>query len=416
VSPFRIAFVVQRYGLEVNGGAEYHCRQVAERVARRADVQNVTVLTTCAKDYRTWGNHYAAGTETIHGVQVERYSVEAARRPILQALLQPMLRHLPHPAFLERIWLRAQGPYTPKLVQRLSETRNEFDAIVFFTYLYYPTVMGMAIACGNRIFWPTAHDEAAIHFSLFEPVFRAPEAIAFNSEEERRFVLSRFPVADKPKDIIGCGIDFPDAHQPTPPRALYAPYLLYLGRIAKNKGVHRLVEHFARFKRTHRSLRLPSTSGAIAVDELKLVLAGTGDTRSIPKHDDVIMTGFVSEADKQRWLTHCEAVMMPSRFESLSLVTLEAWAANRPVLVDAACAVTRGHVERSKGGLAYDGVAQFEVGLRQLLESPRLRSEMGAAGRRYVEENYSWPEVESRFMALLRRVIEANPERHLDNG
>ena len=49
----RIAFVVQRYGVEVNGGAELHCRQLAERVAARDDVQQVKVLTTCARDHST---------------------------------------------------------------------------------------------------------------------------------------------------------------------------------------------------------------------------------------------------------------------------------------------------------------------------------------------------------------------------
>lgn len=47
----KIAFVVQRYGLDVNGGAEYHCRLIAERMTKYFDVE---VLTTCAIDYMTW--------------------------------------------------------------------------------------------------------------------------------------------------------------------------------------------------------------------------------------------------------------------------------------------------------------------------------------------------------------------------
>ena len=57
----RLAFVIQRYGLEVNGGAELHCRWLAERLARRHQVE---VFATRALDYLEWRNHYPAGTET----------------------------------------------------------------------------------------------------------------------------------------------------------------------------------------------------------------------------------------------------------------------------------------------------------------------------------------------------------------
>ena len=72
----RIAMVSQRYGLEVNGGAELLCRQLAEKLTAYYDV---TVYTSCAIDYITWKNEYPQGVETINGVRVIRYPVSKQR-------------------------------------------------------------------------------------------------------------------------------------------------------------------------------------------------------------------------------------------------------------------------------------------------------------------------------------------------
>jgi len=72
----RLGFVVQRYGLDIAGGAEYHCRLVAERLRRHAEV---SVITTCARDYITWADHYPEGEETLNGVRVHRFKVAGTR-------------------------------------------------------------------------------------------------------------------------------------------------------------------------------------------------------------------------------------------------------------------------------------------------------------------------------------------------
>ena len=65
-----LLFVVQRYGANVAGGAEAHCRMFAERLAARG--HDVTVLTSCARDYDTWADAYPPGVERIDGVDVHR--------------------------------------------------------------------------------------------------------------------------------------------------------------------------------------------------------------------------------------------------------------------------------------------------------------------------------------------------------
>lgn len=72
----KIAFVVHRYGIEVNGGAEMYCRVMAEKLKDRYDVE---VLTTCALEYTTWEDYYPQGLADINGVKVRRFKVDYAR-------------------------------------------------------------------------------------------------------------------------------------------------------------------------------------------------------------------------------------------------------------------------------------------------------------------------------------------------
>ena len=72
----KLAVVVQRYGADIGGGAELHARYLAERLSRHVEVR---VLTTCARDYVSWRNHWPAGEDRVNGVTVERFPVAQER-------------------------------------------------------------------------------------------------------------------------------------------------------------------------------------------------------------------------------------------------------------------------------------------------------------------------------------------------
>jgi len=384
----KIAFVVQRYGLEVNGGAEQHCRMVAEHLATRDEVEAVTVFTTCAKEYTTWANHFSPGVSHRNGVTIERHPVVMERRRRRQRLLGAWLKR-PHPDAVEQAWLEAQGPVCPGLLDRLSQVDDDYDAFVFFTYLYYPTVMGLE-RVRRSVLVPTAHDEPPIRHRIFRKVFHDARAFAFNTAEERDFVASMFDLDDRPQSLVGCGVELlpvdPEVSVPD------EDFVLYLGRLTRAKGIFRLMDAWKAFKRKHPRHR-----------NLRLALAGGGDVR-LPKRDDVVRLGFVDEAQKASLLSSCRILMMPSHFESLSLVMLEAWTFGRPVLVDAHCEVTAGHVERSKGGRVYKTPGQFADALAAMLDEPDELGAAGQRGRAYVEANYRWPIVEDKLLELIRRL------------
>lgn len=398
----RLAFVVQRYGAEVNGGAELHCRMLAERLARRGDVQSVKVLTTCAQDYESWRNEYPAGPSRLNGVEIERFATRLPRQGWLQDVATVLGKLGPARAALDRLWLWSQGPVAPGLLRHLREAGHEHDVFVFFTYLYHPTVHGLPLVPGKRLLIPTAHDEPAIRRSVFRRVFELPEAIAFNSVEERELVLRRFGVNAAHTDVVGCGVDQLPATSGG--RARQRPYVLYLGRLAEPKGVATLAAQFLEFRRRHAGTLFESAAGAYRGEELELVFAGSGDRSLVPGHERLVLEGFVSDARRHALLAGAELLAMPSRFESLSLVTLEAFMAKVPVLVERQCEVTAGHVARSQGGLAYHGADELVSQLAALLGDRANRRRLAENGYRYVNAHYAWPVVEERLMRLVRRV------------
>ena len=208
--PMKIAFVVQRYGTEILGGSEYHCRLIAERLATKHEVE---VLTTCARDYVTWKNEYPEGADRVRGVTVRRFAVAETRDIASFNEFSDWIFNNPHTAEQEMEWLRRQGPWSPALLEYLKRHHQQYDALIFFTYLYAPTVLGLRIAPGRSILVPTAHDEPAIQLDLYKEVFTLPAAIAYNTEVERRFLETHFSIRAVAEETVGCGVDLPHGRQ-----------------------------------------------------------------------------------------------------------------------------------------------------------------------------------------------------------
>jgi glycosyltransferase involved in cell wall biosynthesis len=386
----RIAFVVQRYGLEINGGAELHCRWVAEHLKKYAEVE---VLTTKAADYITWKNHYARDEELVNGIRVRRFPVIRVRNPERFGRLQERLLRLEHTEADELKWLDEEGPRVPGLIDYLKSCAASYDHFVFFSYRYYHSYWGIKAVPGRSILVPTAERDLVIGLSIFRDLFRTPRAIVYNSLEEKQMINDLSGNVDVPGDVVGVGTVVPGRFSGEAFRKKHAvsgPYILYLGRVDENKGCPKLFDYFLRFKRD---------SGS----DVKLVLAGA-TVMQIPSHPDIVYLGFLGDEEKFDALDGAEVLMMPSFYESLSMVTLEAWALGKPVLANALCDVLKGQCRRSNGGLYYENYAEFRETLSLLLDSPRLRRALGENGRRYFEANYSWEVIERKYVSLFKRL------------
>ncbi len=383
----KIAFVCQRYGLEVNGGAELYCREMAEKMCAVYDVE---VYTTCALDYVTWADHYPAGTQTLNGVTVHRFPVERQREiKAFNRLSRRVLETPEHTAEQEEKWVDDQGPFCPQLLDVLEREQHRYRAVVFMTYMYYLSARGLPRHFDNAYLIPTAHDEPAIYLHYYEKVFEGAKGFIWNTPEERAFVEHRFPaVAGRPGTMAGIGINVPAGPLPPVPEQLRdEPYLVYAGRIEPAKGCDSMFEFFRRYKREHGG-------------QLRLVLMGKA-VMEVPKADDIVELGFVSEEMKFAVMGGAKALVLFSRFESLSMVVLESMAMGRPVLVNGGCEVLKGHCLRSNAGLFFDNYVEFAATLRYLLDHPAEYAAMCENGKEYVAQNYQWDKIVARVAGLL---------------
>ena len=387
----KLAYVVPRYGAQVIGGAEYGARMLAERLVALAGWE-VDVLTTCATDARTWADDLPAGTTVEAGVQVHRFPVQGTRHPDFDRL-SPQVLHDPAGAagVAERAWIERQGPVSPPLLDAIRS--SDADLVAFYPYLYHPTVAGVPLAAGRAVMHPAAHDEAPIRLPLFRDVFAGVDGFVFQTDGERELVEGLFPVAERRQIVLGLGVEPAAGDAGAAAAALGLgdrPYLLCVGRVDDGKGVRTLTRFFTAYKDRH--------PGPLA-----LVLLGPVVDRPEP-HPDIVVTGPVSEDVKWGVLRRALALVNPSGYEAFSLVLIEAWSAGVPVLVNARCAATREHVERSAGGLAFDGYARFEVGVERLVADDPLRRSLAAAGEAYVAERFLWPAVLDRYTSFLEGV------------
>lgn len=359
----RLAIVVQRYGEGVVGGSERHARLLAEKLAEN---HQVTVLTTCAADYRTWDNTFPPGEEEQGGVRILRCPVERKRKWKRFGWKSRTLFSSPHSILQEYEWIVAQGPESPTLIRSISENRDRFDLFLFLTYLYYPTFFGLPVVADKSILVPTAHDEPAIYLSIFQSLFHLPRFIAFNTEEEKELVQRLFHNQYLPHQVVGVGLD------PRPLDGRDEGYLLYAGRVERGKNCEELFD---------------------LCTQLAVPLKVIGPSQ-IKVPDSIEYLGTVGDEKKERLFSACRAVVNPSTNESLSLSVLEAWTHGKPVIVSAESPVLRAQVQKSGGGYVYSDLQDFWDILRNL--DPRR----GEKGRSFVARNYSWDVVLAKYEAI----------------
>ena len=159
-----------------------------------------------------------------------------------------------------------------------------------------------------------------------------------------------------------------------------------MGRIEAAKGCGEMFQLF---------LRLQHEGGSAP----NLVLLGQ-EVLPVPFHDNIVHLGFVPESEKWQAMTACDWLLMPSRYESLSIALLETWSVGRPAMVNARSRVLVGHCREPNGGLWYESYEEWCYIISQI--SSATKASLGRRGMLYVRNNYTWERIEQEYLGLFR--------------
>jgi glycosyltransferase involved in cell wall biosynthesis len=364
----------------------------------------VDVLTTCSKGYQTWKNDLPAGNQRDGSLRVYRFPVEKSlahpfSHPLWRSVgMRFMKIYRKHLSFLpqlwldkwEQAWIEWQGPFCPQLINHLTEHENRYQSILFFTYLYFPTLMGLPEVAKKAILIPFAHDEPAFYFKKVRSILMQAAKVLVCSKSEAKLIKQSHPGVKV--EIVGYGLKFP----PLRPKPESSPFLLYIGRLNTAKGVKWLIAAFLKAKAKFPQLRLV-LCGELSEKETWVFPSGTS------------YLGVVDEVEKAQLLAECLCLVNPSRFESLSIVTLEAIRAMKPVLVNGKCSVLADYASEMPTVFAFRGQRSFVAQIERLLD-PHWQSVSGQAlafSYAKIQEDYLWDNVLKRLNFHLLQVVQS---------
>lgn len=404
----KIAIVIQRFGHGINGGAEVHAKQIADLL--KADF-DITVLTSCAEEYTTWEPVYTAGPLTEDNIKIVRITNEV-RDEAKQKILAKRIKYSPKVLIRRKLypfitkkhiapeqkslnqtcheWLQAQGPHMPELDSYIQEHQDNYDAFIFFTALYYPTAACLNYVKDKAILIPLLHHESCSFFPWFNSCYEDSRFIFFNTKSEKSLAEKIYSYEKSKGSIVAVGVNQPKITEQLP--KAQPPYIVYIGRVSKGKGCKALFDWFIKWK--------TQTSST-----LQLVVIGK-ESMEVPVHPDIIKKGFTTEETKNAYLNGAQALVIPSKYESLSLVTLESFSLSVPVIGNGQCETVKDHIIDSKGGYIYTNYSSFVDILNEISSPTYDKTKKGIKGFKYIDSQYQWDHVYQKFSQAINTIYD----------
>lgn len=393
----KIAFVTPWYGRHIPGGAESEARRTIAHL--RAAGYDVEVLTTCIRDfYAPWDkNHHPPGLQHEDGIPVRRFPVGQRNKAAFDAVNWQLMQGRRVSPADEQTYINEMFR-CPELFAHI-ETRAADTLFFFIPYMFATTYFGSQIHPRRSAIIPCLHDEAYAYMDLYRQVLPQAHTLILHTPSERALADRLFGQPNgQARPVVGEGVDSDftaDGSRFRQKYGLDGPFFLYAGRREPGKNVPLLLDYWQRY-------------AAETPTAVPLVLIGPGDLALPPGLGArAVDLGFVPLQDKYDAYAAAAALIQPSQNESFSLVLMEAWLTETPVLVNGRCAVTRDHCRLSNGGLYFNNYPEFAATLTYLLAHPETARQMGRNGRRYVLDHFQWPAIVDQYAAIIDQMAPA---------
>lgn len=383
----KIGFVVPWYGENIPGGAEMALRGVTSHL-NESGIQ-IEILTTCVKEFASdWNqNYYKAGVVEESGIIIRRFEVRKGNHKLFDQVNYKLINGQDISQEEEEIFLKEMVNSTD-LEKYIKEHENEYHCFVGIPYMFGPVYQMCKICPEKAVLIPCFHEEKYIYLRSFKELFPRIKGMIFNADAEKR-LAERVYGLDNVKTITpGLGVETDlefDAEEFRKKYGIKEPFILYAGRKDTGKNIYTLIQYFSEYKKRN-------------VKNLKLILIGGGEV-TIPNEikQDVYDLGYVDKQDKYNAYGAAVCLCQPSKHESFSLVIMESWLCERPVLVHEECEVTKDFVTNFNGGFYFKSFFEFEAEVNYLLNNPEKAQIIALQGKGAVKNNFSWDAVIEKY-------------------
>ncbi len=402
----KIAFVIPWYGKDIPGGAELECRKTALYLRKKG--VDVEILTTCVKDFNSdWSKNYHEEKEyKIEGLSVKRFKVKKRDNKAFDEVNFKLMNTDISQFYISE---RLQSPVSPEeekiyieeminspgLYEYIDKNRDNYDFFIFIPYMFGTTYFGSEICPEKSIIIPCLHNESYAYMNIYKEMFNRARGLIFNVRSEQNLAKRLYGLDDDRSYRIGVGVDSDFTFNGERFRRKYGiegSFILYAGRKDPTKNTPLLIDYFSRYLERNDN-------------KLKLILIGVGNTDiSHNQKDSIIDLGFVPYQDKYDAYDAAMILCQPSLNESFSIVIMESWLTETPVLVHRDCDVTSEHCILSNGGLFFGEYSEFEACINYIICSSQVAERMGKLGKKYVLENFSWENITNKYVNLFNSV------------
>ena len=235
------------------------------------------------------------------------------------------------------------------------------------------------------------------------------DAVIAVSKETKDDVLKFFDVQEEKISVIYNGIDLDQYQKTTDDSALKKygvdpdkPFVLFVGRITKQKGIIYLVNAI---KYINPDTQIVLCAGAPDTQEIAREMEQAVSTVKKDRNNVIWIDEMLDKPSIIQFYSHAAVFCCPSIYEPFGIINIEAMACHTPVVASAVGGIKEVVIPEETGLLIpvkQQDVAPFEpvdpdkfardlaAGINRVISDPALREKMAAAGRKRVEDHFDW--------------------------